>query len=81
MPTENRRRWMRDYMKDYRQGKLRKEVVNGHLYSAPPHRREELKEAHRLNSYKWRLSTLLSLQYEIFISMQLGTNRKREKGT
>jgi hypothetical protein len=67
MPTANRRRWMRDYMKEYRQGKLRRGVVSRHLH---PARVEKLKTVHRLNSFKWRLSKLLSPQYEILTCMQ-----------
>jgi hypothetical protein len=62
MPTANRRGWMRDYMKEYRQGKLRGNVAGS---SAHPSRCEELKTAHRLHSFKWRLSKPLSPQYEI----------------
>ena len=36
MPTRNRRRWMRDYMREYRQGKLRAEVLKGNLHPGNP---------------------------------------------
>jgi hypothetical protein len=67
MPTENRRRWMRHYMKEYRQGKLRGDGTERH---PRPDRCEKLKEAHRLNAFRWRLSKLLSPQYEIFLCRQ-----------
>ena len=70
MPPANRTRWMRDYMTEYRQGKLRGEVVGRHLNSGNPHRREKLKKAHRLDSFKYRLSKLLSSQYEILLCIQ-----------
>jgi hypothetical protein len=75
MPTANRRRWMRDYMKEYRQGKLRKEVTGRQPQPKEnplPSRREKLKEAHRLDSFKWRLSRLLGPQYEILLYVQYG---------
>ena len=67
MPTANRRRWMRDYMNEYRQGKLWGDVTEHH---PRPDRREKLKEAHRLDSFRWRLSKLLGPQYEIFLCIQ-----------
>lgn len=67
MPTANRRQWMRDYMKEYRQGNLRGGVAGQRPDSD---RREMLKEAHRLDSFKWRLSKLSSPQYEILLCEQ-----------
>jgi hypothetical protein len=55
MTTDRRRRYMSDYMKKYRQDLAK---------------REDLKRDHRLNSFKWRLSTLLSAQYEILFYVQ-----------
>jgi hypothetical protein len=75
MPTANRSRWMRDYMKEYRQGKLRGEMLKGHLHPGNPDRREQLKEAHRLDSFKWRLSQFLSPQYEILLGLEYGPHR------
>jgi hypothetical protein len=69
MPTANRRRWMCDYMKDYRQGKLRGAVPRA---SADPARSDELRTANRLHTFKWRISVLLGPQYEILICMQYG---------
>lgn len=70
MPTANRRLWMRDYMKEYRQGKLRGGRVEGHFQPGNPDRREKLKEAHRLDSFKWRLSKLLGPQYDLLFYVQ-----------
>jgi hypothetical protein len=70
MPTENRRRWMRDYMREYRQGKLRTETVQGCLPAGNPDKREELKATNRLNNFKWRISELLGPQYEIIECIQ-----------
>jgi hypothetical protein len=53
MPTANRRRWMRDYMEEYRKGKRRGDMVECHSRSA---RGEDLKMAHRFESFKWRFS-------------------------
>jgi hypothetical protein len=72
MPTAYRRQWMRDYMKEYRRGKLRGEVIKGHLHPGNPGRREKLKEIHRLDSFKWRLSQLLSYQHEILFCIEYG---------
>jgi len=55
MPTADRRYYMRGYMKEYR----RHSVRHG-----------ELKTAHRLDTVKWRLSELLSSQYEILFFVQ-----------
>jgi hypothetical protein len=57
MPTPHRRRYMCDYMKEYR---------------GNPARHDELKTAHRLDSFKWRLSKLLSSQYEILLCEEYG---------
>jgi hypothetical protein len=70
MPIAHRSRWMCDYMKEYRQGKLRGRQVEGHPQPANPDRREKLKEAHRLNSRKWRLSKLLGPRYDLLFYVQ-----------
>jgi hypothetical protein len=67
MPTANRRYWMNGYMKEYRQGKLRGDVTRR---QSDPVRREELRKAQRLQSFKWRIATLLSPQYEILMCVQ-----------
>ena len=65
--TATRRRWMNNYMKDYRQGKLRGDIAGQH---SQPTRCAELKAAHRIHSFKSRLSKLLSPQYEILACVQ-----------
>ena len=67
MSTATRCRWMREYMKEYRQGKLRGAIAGQQL---DPDKRERLKETHRFDSFKWRLSKLLSPQYEILLCIQ-----------
>jgi hypothetical protein len=69
MPGRRRRSysWTRNYMKEYRQGKLRGDITDE---STRDERREKLKEAHRLDSFKWRLSKLLGSQYEILLCVQ-----------
>jgi hypothetical protein len=70
MPTANRRRWMREYMKEYRQGKLRGEGVKGHHQVANSAKVEKLRKTQRLQSFKWRIARLLSSQYEILMCAQ-----------
>jgi hypothetical protein len=70
MPTAHRRQYMRDYMKEYRQGRLRGNAAGRHPHSGNPDRREKLKEAHRLDSFKWRISGFLGPQYEILLCIQ-----------
>jgi hypothetical protein len=77
MPTANRRRWMRDYMKEYRQGKLRGDVAGRHSHST---KREDLKMAHRFESFKWRVSKLLGAQYEILLCVQYDPEKWTDKG-
>jgi hypothetical protein len=67
MPTANRLRSRRDYMRDYRAGNLRRGVAGKQSRSA---RREKLKQANRLDTFKWRLSKLLSPQYEILLCVE-----------
>lgn len=71
MPTANRGRWMQDYMKEYRQGRLRGDTAGRH---PDPTRCEKLKTAQRLYSFKWRLSKLLSPQYKILLCIQYTTH-------
>ena len=70
MPNVHSPYYMHDYMKEYRQGKLRTEVVKGHVHPGNPARREKLNEANRLNTFKWRISKLLSPRYEILLCIQ-----------
>ena len=70
MPTVHRQLWMRDYMKEYRQGKLRGGRIEGHLQPANPDRREKLKEDHRFDSHKWRLSKRLGPRYDLLFYVQ-----------
>jgi hypothetical protein len=58
---------MGNYMKEYRQGRLRRGIPEGSIQHK---RREKLKEDHRFYSFKWRLSKLLSRQYEILLFLQ-----------
>jgi hypothetical protein len=67
MPTANRLRWRRDYMREYREGKLRR-GMEGKQSCADG--REKLKQANRLDTFKWRLSKLLSPQYEILLYVE-----------
>ena len=68
MPSlHHNKHWRREYMQDYRQGLLR---GNGTKPSAHPAKREKLKVAQRLYSFKWRLSKLLSRQYDILLFVQ-----------
>jgi hypothetical protein len=57
-------------MKEYRQGKKRTDMSTGHLHHGNPAMRELLKEGHRLDSFKWRISKLLSSQYEILLYVE-----------
>jgi hypothetical protein len=61
--------WMRQYMREYRQGKLCGDIAGR---DPNPHRYEALKTAQRLYSFKWRLSKLLGPQYEILLCVQYG---------
>jgi hypothetical protein len=72
MPTANRRLWMRDYMKEYRQGRLRGGRVEGHPQAGISTKLEELRKTQRLQSFKWRIAALLSSQYEILLCLQYG---------
>jgi hypothetical protein len=68
MPSVHRdKRWRREYMKDYRQGLLRGDGTEPSTRST---KREELKAAQRVYSFKWRLSKLLSHQYDILLFLQ-----------
>ena len=68
MPSRYRSKpWRREYMKDYRQGILRSNSKEPLAHST---KREELKVAQRLYSFKWRLSKLLSRQYDILLFLQ-----------
>jgi len=69
MLTANRRRWMRDYMREYRQGELRGDGVEK---SPPLERSEALRASHRFHSYKWGFSKLLGPRYEILLCAQYG---------
>jgi hypothetical protein len=62
--------YMREYMREYRQGKLRGHLIRGHPASSIFARRENLKMSHRLESFKWRLSRLLNSQYEILLCVE-----------
>jgi hypothetical protein len=59
-------------MKEYRQGKLRREVVEGQVQPDNPAKREKLRKTQRLQSFKWRIATLLSPQYDILMCVQYG---------
>jgi hypothetical protein len=57
MTTPHRRRWMRDYMSNYRRH---------------PEKNEALKKAHRFDSFLWRLSKCFGLQYYLLMCMEYG---------
>ena len=68
MPSLHRNKcWRREYMKDYRQGLLRGDSTKP---SARATKCEKLKVAQRIYSFKWRLSKLLSRQYDVLIFLQ-----------
>jgi hypothetical protein len=55
MVDAQRRRYMSDYMKKYRQN---------------PAKRKHLKMTHRLDSFQWRVAKLLGPRYEIWMCAQ-----------
>jgi hypothetical protein len=57
MTTPHRRRWMREFMLDYRRS---------------PGKYEQLRKDHRVDSFIYRLSKLLSPRYDILMCMQYG---------
>jgi hypothetical protein len=57
MAATGRRRWMREFMSNYRQN---------------PEKREELRKAHRFDSFIWRLSKFLGPRYDILMCHQGG---------
>jgi hypothetical protein len=57
MTPPHRRRWMREYMANYRRN---------------PENGEELRKAHRFDSFVWRLSKSLSPRYDILMCVQHG---------
>jgi hypothetical protein len=61
------KRWRREYMKDYRQGLLQD---GGTEPSAHVAKREKLQAGQRIYSFKWRLSKLLSHQYDVLLFLQ-----------
>jgi hypothetical protein len=58
MTTADRRAWMRNYMAT--------------RYRRNPEKYEKLKEAHRWDSFLWRISKFLTPQYEIIMCAQYG---------
>jgi hypothetical protein len=74
--TRHRHDWMRDYMREYRQGKLRGTDVGR---DSALLRCENLKVAHRFTSFKWRFSKLLSPQYQILVCIQYAQQEYHNK--